>query len=110
MSFNVYITHFFEKEFKKLCKKYPSAKDEFKRLVESLGQNPQQGNSLGKDCYKIRVAISSKGKGKSGGCRVIFCVKLVENSIFLLSIYDKGSTTTISDKELDKLLQIAGIQ
>ncbi len=110
MSFNVYITSFFDKEFKKLCKKYPSAKDEFKALVDSLRINPHQGQSLGKDCFKIRIAISSKGRGKRGGCRVIICVKHVANSIFLLSFYDKGSTNTISDNELDKLLRIAGIQ
>jgi hypothetical protein len=55
------------------------------------------------------MAITSKGKGKSGGSRVISCVKIVANSVFLLSIYDKGDKESISDKELDELLRFAGL-
>jgi len=46
-------------------------------LIDSLKVEPKQGQPLGKDCYKIRMAITSKGKGKSGGCRIISCVKIV---------------------------------
>ncbi len=55
------------------------------------------------------MAISSKGKGKSGGSRVITCVKVVNEDIYLLAIYDKSDKENISDKELDLLLQIAGL-
>jgi mRNA-degrading endonuclease RelE of RelBE toxin-antitoxin system len=109
MSFNVYTTDFFDKELKKLSKKYPSLKDDFKTLVNSLKEEPKQGKPLGKDCYKIRLAISSKGKGKSGGSRVITCVKIVAGSVFLLSIYDKSDKEGVSDKDLDNLLKIARI-
>jgi mRNA-degrading endonuclease RelE of RelBE toxin-antitoxin system len=109
MSFNVYTTDFFEKELKRLYKKYPSVKVDFKALVDSLKEEPKQGQPLGKDCYKIRMAITSKGKGKSGGSRVITCFKIVAGSVFLLSIYDKGDKDSISDKELDDLLSLAGL-
>jgi len=109
MSFNVYITDFFDKELKKLSKKYPSVKTDYKALVDSLNKEPKQGQPLGKDCYKIRMAITSKSKGKSGGSRVITCVKIVAGSVFLLSIYDKGDKESISDKELDNLLRLAGL-
>lgn len=56
------------------------------------------------------MAITSKGRGKSGGSRVISCVKIVAESVFLLSIYDKSAKENISDKELDELLKMAGIQ
>lgn len=55
------------------------------------------------------MAIRSKGKGKSSGSRVISCVKIVAGAVFLLSIYDKSDKESISDKELDSLLKIAGI-
>lgn len=109
MSFNIYTTDFFDKELKKLSKKYPSVKTDYKTLVDLLKEEPKQGQPLGKDCYKIRMAISSKGKGKSGGSRVISCVKIVAESVFLLSIFDKGDKENISDKELDKLLKAAGL-
>lgn len=109
MSFNVYSTDFFERELKRLAKKHPSLKDDYKALVNSLKKDPNQGQPLGKDCYKIRMVISSKGKGKSGGSRVITAVKITASSVFLLSIYDKGDKESISDKELDNLLKLAGL-
>lgn len=107
MSFNIYTTDFFDTELKKLSKKYPSVKTDFKAPVDSLKEDPKQGQPLGKDCYKIRMAIRSKGKGKSSGSRVISCVKIVAGPVYLLSIYDKSDKESISDKELDSLLKIA---
>jgi mRNA-degrading endonuclease RelE of RelBE toxin-antitoxin system len=109
MSFNIYTTDFFDKELKRLSRKYPSVKKDFINLIDLLKEDPMQGQPLGKDCYKIRMAITSKGKGKSGGSRLISCVKIVAGSVFLLSIYDKGDKESISDKELDKLLRLAGL-
>ena len=65
--------------------------------------------SCGSGGYKVRMAIASKGKGKSGGSRVITCVKIVEEHVYLLSIYDKSDKESISDKELDELLKLAGL-
>jgi hypothetical protein len=78
-------------------------------LFESLEEEPEQGTALGKDCYKIRMGIASKGKGKSGGARVITCVKIVAENIFLLTIFDKSDKEDISDKELKELLKVAGL-
>ena len=63
------------------------------------------GTPLGNNCYKIRMAITSKGKGKSGGARVITFVQIIETTIFLLSIYDKADAANISDKELKERLK-----
>lgn len=76
---------------------------------EQLRNDPTQGAALGKDCYKIRLAISSKGKGKRGGGRVITCVKVVQETVYLLAIYDKGERDTVSDNELDAMLNEAGL-
>jgi hypothetical protein len=54
--------------------------------------------------YKIRPSIKSKGKGKSGGARVITCVKIVAQKVYLVSIYDKSEQSDIADDELDKLM------
>ena len=74
-------------------------------LIASLEVKPEQGTPLGQGCFKIRVAIRSKNRGKSGGARVITCVKLVQNNVFLLSVYDKADRESISDKELTELLK-----
>jgi hypothetical protein len=91
------------------CKKHRSLKSDLNMLIHSLEENPTQGEPLGKDCYKVRMAITSKGKGKSGGSRVITCVKIVNQTAYLLTIYDKSDKENISDKELDELLRLAGI-
>jgi mRNA-degrading endonuclease RelE of RelBE toxin-antitoxin system len=95
----------FLREIKKLSKKYKSMKNDFEVFLDELENNPLQGDSLGKDCYKVRMAITSKQKGKSGGARVITCVKIVKEKVILLSIYDKKEQDSISDKEIDKLLK-----
>jgi mRNA-degrading endonuclease RelE of RelBE toxin-antitoxin system len=109
MSFRVVVTDAFKKQAKKIAKKYPSLKSDLSQLIHSLEENPKQGEALGKDCYKLRMAITSKGRGKSGGSRVITCVKIVNKTAYLLSIYDKYQKESISDKELAELLRLAGL-
>ena len=95
----------FDRELKNLVKKYPSIGVDLKHLLENLLENPFQGDALGKDCYKVRMAISAKNKGKSGGVRVITCVKITNESITLLSVYDKSNQSDIADKFLIQLLK-----
>ena len=90
----------FVKRLKELSKKYPSLKNDFSSLLKELEMNPRLGTELGKDCYKIRLAIKSKGRGKSGGARLITCVKIQMNSIYFFTMYDKADQDTISDNEL----------
>ncbi len=106
MSYEVKSISIFEKQAKRLVKKYPSLKNELLGLIRELKERPDLGTPLGYDCYKIRLGIRSKGKGKSGGGRVITCVKVQKENIFLLSIFDKSKQATISDKELKELLQL----
>lgn len=91
---------------KKLSKKYRSLKSDLTPLIFSLETNPVQGTPLGKECYKIRMAISSKGKGKSGGARIITYVRITKNTVFLMDIYDKSEQSTISENELQWLIQL----
>ncbi|WP_061226928.1 type II toxin-antitoxin system RelE/ParE family toxin [Leptospira interrogans] len=105
MSFNILRSLQFEKELKRLVKKYPSLKKEYKDLISSLENKPTQGTPIGQNCYKIRIPIASKGKGKSGGARVITCVFLIEEVVYLVSIYDKSEKENISDKDLEKIIK-----
>jgi len=70
-----------------------------------LQDHPTKGTPLGNDIYKIRLAISSKGKGKSGGSRVMSFVKVSETTVLLFSIYSKGTKDSISDKEIEELIK-----
>jgi hypothetical protein len=105
MSYKIELTNNFKKEAKNLIKKYPSLRTEIAELGKELVESPTTGTLLGNDVYKIRLAIASKNKGKSGGARVISFVKNIDETVFLLSIYNKGEKDTISDKEIGKLLE-----
>lgn len=104
MNYKIELTDNFKKEAKKLIKKYASLRIEIKELGKVLSTNPTLGTPLGNDVYKIRLSISSKNKGKSGGARVISFVKIIGETVYLLSIYSKGEKDSISDKEIKELL------
>nr|WP_315199818.1 type II toxin-antitoxin system RelE/ParE family toxin [uncultured Flavobacterium sp.] len=105
MSYNVKTISVFEKQTKRLFKKYPSLKTELIELIQELKENPKQGKGIGKNCYKIRISIASKGKGKSGGARIITHIVISKETVYLLSIYDKSDQETLSQNELDELLK-----
>lgn len=75
-------------------------------LVEQLKEDPSLGVSLANNCFKIRLAIKSKGKGKSGGSRVITHVRILKEEVYLLTIYDKSDKSTISDSDISRLLEL----
>jgi len=104
MSYRVLSIAPFDRQLKRLVKKYPSLKNELVLLAASLETHPVQGTSLGHNCYKIRISISSKGKGKSGGARIITHLHISANVVYLLSIYDKNEIADITDKELKMLV------
>src|SRR5258707_13778 len=106
MSFEVEVTFYFKRQVKRLAKKYPSLIKELNELVTSLEISPVQGVSIGRGCYKIRLSISSKGKGKSGGARVIIHVQTTKSKGYLLSIYDKSEMENISASDLLDLLKL----
>jgi hypothetical protein len=102
---NVKTTKDFDREAKRLAKKYHSLAKDIRELREDLLENPIQGDALGDNCYKVRMSISSKNKGKSGGARVIICVKIIEDTIHLLYIFDKSEIDNISDAFLKDLIK-----
>jgi|SRR6185503_7081517 len=105
MSFRVQNTERFGKELKRLIKKFPSLKSEFTDLVFSLEKNPIQGTPIGNGFYKIRLSIASKGKGKRGGARVITYVKIIDELVYLATIYDKSEKDDIEKGELNAIMQ-----
>ena len=105
MTYNIIAVPTFKKELKKLAKKYHSLKSDLGALFKTLETNPAQGTNLGNNCYKIRIAISSKGKGKSSGARLITNFVITDATVYLLSIYDKSEKENLTDKELNELLK-----
>ena len=112
MKIKVLASDDFRKKAKPLLKKYASLKKELFELSKQLEINPEMGISLGEGLYKIKVGVKSKGKGKSGGVRVITYlvskIQIVENEEFKIvhfaTIYDKSEYDTITDRGQKNLL------
>ena len=106
MSYKVIPVDKFKREAKRLVKKYPSLKIELAEIAESLSEEPTLGTSLGNDTYKIRISIKSKGKGKSGGARIITYVVTPQKEIYLLTIFDKAEFDSIDEKTLRRIIAV----
>ena len=113
MNYRIILDDSFEREVKRLSKRYPSLKADLGKLREELYANPQLGTDLGGGLRKIRMAITSKGRGKIGGARVItftVVVAVEETEINLLYVYDKAERASISRKEIEELLRKNGLK
>jgi len=112
MNYNLIVQPTFQREAKKMAKRYKSFKDDYRNLIERLENNPLLGTDLGGGLRKIRFSIKSKRKGKSGGGRVItFTVvtEVNETDVNLIYIYDKAERENITSKELQHLLKKNGL-
>ena len=103
MNYKIIFTFDFERNFKRLAKKYHSLKSDLLELINELRENPFVGESLGNNNYKIRLAIKSKGKGKSGGARIITYVLVRDNEVYLVMIYDKSERSSVSIEEIKRV-------
>jgi len=104
MKFSVIPSDKFKKEAKRLGKKYPSLKGDLEKLGLLLEKEPRSGTALGNDLFKIRLAITSKGKGKSGGGRVITYLVTEDREVYLMTIYDKSEFDSVDDRTLKILV------
>ena len=106
MNYRIVTTEDFDREVKKLSKKYRSFKTDLIEFEKDLLANPTMGDDLGDNTRKVRMAIASKNKGKRGGARVLTCTVLVDienTKIYLLDIYDKSDKDTASKNEIKEL-------
>ena len=111
MNYRITTSSYFDATAKKLAKKYPSFKDDLINFGKTLLENPLQGAELAPGIRRIRMAIKSKSKGKSGGARVItynFITKEMEGEIVLLLIYDKENASTAKVSILKEIIKEEG--
>ena len=113
MNYSIESSASFDKEAKRLGKRYVSFKEDYLKLLDELSRNPHLGTDLGHGLRKVRMKITAKGKGKSGGARVItFTVVISQQDavLNLLYIYDEADKASISEKEIEQLLKQNGLK
>lgn len=106
-NFTYDITSNFKKEYKKLQKKYKSLNSDFKQLVVEIKKNPDLGIDLGSNLRKIRMKITDKNKGKSGGARVVYEDVIIntDRDILFVTIYDKSTVSNVSINDLKNIVK-----
>lgn len=112
MNFDVIPTPCFERSFKALAKRHRSLRQDILDFTASLRNNPFQGDELSPSIRKIRMTITSKGRGKSGGARVItYTVIAAENegAVYLLDIYDKADYSTVDVTIIKAIIKDLGL-
>ena len=103
---------YFATELKKLAKRYRGFADDYEAFLNSLKENPLQGTEIAPNVRKIRMTITAKGRGKSGGARVITFNALVsekEGTIALLLIYDKSDASNIKMNIVKEIIKDLGL-
>ncbi len=97
----------FEKQIKRIAKKHRSVVKDYASLLSTLHDNPEIGDVWPdtNNARKVRMKISSKGQGKSGGARVVYYIVTEQNEIWLLSIYDKSDIETAEKKQIRKYVK-----
>jgi mRNA-degrading endonuclease RelE of RelBE toxin-antitoxin system len=112
MNYQIVTTEDFDRRIKDLAKKYHSFKADLAVLKKELLNNPTMGVEVSDRTRKVRMAITSKNKGKRSGARVITCnvlLDIVNTDIYLLTIYDKSEQDSISRKDIKILKREANI-
>ncbi len=105
MNLNIRTLPCFDKDVKRLFKRYKQLASDLKSLREELSQNPKSGIELGNRCYKIRLANSSIPTGKSGGFRIVYYYIDSDSNLYLMSMYSKNELENIDDKTIITILK-----
>lgn len=108
MEVKIQVGEEFKRQFKRLAKKYHSLRNDFEQWKNEILQNPLVGDDLGGGVRKIRMQIESKGKGKSGGARVLTLnAKFSDDgmNVTLLTIYDKNEISNVKDEFIKYLIE-----
>ena len=113
MNFEIIPTPDFEKSFKALAKRHRSLKQDFLKFSNDLKKNPFQGDELTPGIRKIRMSITSKGRGKSGGARIItYTMVTLEDTghVYLIDIYDKADFSSVDVGTIKSIIRDLGLQ
>jgi mRNA-degrading endonuclease RelE of RelBE toxin-antitoxin system len=94
----------YKKAVKKLSKHYKNIQNDINQFLDTLQSIRDLGIELKSNIYKVRIANSDKNKGKSAGYRLISYLKIVDDELYLLYIYDKSKIENLTENEIDKLI------
>ena len=112
MKFEIQTSSYFDAEAKRLAKRHRSFIDDLQDFRDSIVKNPYQGTELSPGIRKVRLTIGSKGRGKSGGARVITFTYLIDEKdgvVILLLLYDKADAGSVKMNVVRQIIKDRGL-
>jgi mRNA-degrading endonuclease RelE of RelBE toxin-antitoxin system len=96
----------FNRNLRKLAKKYRSIRNDLQPVIEQLEQGELPGDQIpgiGYAVFKLRVRNSDTRTGKSGGYRLIYYLKTT-TGIILLTVYAKSEQVDIAADDIQSII------
>jgi len=104
MKFQVIEQELYKKAVKKLSKNYKHIQNDIDDFLNSIDSKEDLGIELKSNVFKVRIKNSNKNRGKSAGYRLISYLKITNDQLHLLYIYDKSKLENLTEKEIDNLI------
>ena len=95
-------------EFLKDAKQAGLSDDERNEIVDFISDNPFAGVEIAGTGGARKVRFSAKGKGKSGGVRVITFYSGQDIPVFLLNVFAKGDKVNLTKAECNAIKKVLG--
>ena len=95
-------------DYLKDAKKAGLSEEERQAIIGFMAANPRAGDEIQGTGGARKVRFAAKGKGKSGGVRVITFYSGVEIPVFLLNVFAKSEKIDLSGAERNTLKKILG--
>jgi len=80
--------------------------EDLNRLQGELENNPEKGDVIPGAGGARKVRLGIRGRGKSGGARVIYYVRVSRDVIWFLDIYEKSDKVDLSPSERKELAEV----
>jgi hypothetical protein len=96
-------------EFLRRAKQIGLTDDERENIIDDLASNPEAGDEIAGTGGMRKVRVAAKGKGRSGGYRVITFFSGPNIPVFLVTVYAKTQKDTITDKEKNIMKSLSTI-
>lgn len=94
----------YKKALKSLSKKFKHVEADIEKFLSEIKDRNELGIELKANIFKARVANSDKNKGKSSGYRLITYLKITDDELHLIYVYDKGSIENLTEDEIDTMI------
>jgi hypothetical protein len=90
-------------EFRADARRAGLSPDDLSALIDAIARNPQSGDIIKGTGGARKVRMAGRGKGKSGGYRVITYFGGGDIPVFLLNIFAKSERVDLSQAERNEM-------